>query len=53
MRIREIIPETWWNDLDPGFLSMMGYAEATQEEEIDTDLANDVATDVMKIRQAH
>lgn len=50
MRIREIIPESWWVDLDPGFLSMMGYAEATQEEEIETDLANDIAQDVSKIR---
>jgi len=53
MKIREIIPESWWNDLDPDFLSMMGYSEATQKEEVQTDLAQDVSKDVKKIRQAH
>lgn len=52
MRIREIIPESWWNDLDPGFLGMMGYAEATQQEEDSTDLVKSVAQDIKKIRKS-
>lgn len=51
MRIREIIPESWWNDLDADFLSMMGYTEQPQQEEIQSDLASEVAQDVKAIRQ--
>jgi len=53
MKIREIIPESWWNDLDADFLSMMGYSEATQQEEVQTDLASEVSRDMKAIRQSH
>ena len=53
MRIREFIPESWWNDLDPDFLSMMGYSVEPQQEEIASDLASEVSQDVKKIRQSH
>jgi len=49
MKIREILPESWWQDLDPGFLSMMGYTQETQQEEA-TDLASSVSTDVKDIK---
>ena len=53
MRIREFIPESWWKNLDPGFLGMMGYTEETIDPEEDTaDLASSVATDIKVIRQA-
>lgn len=51
MRIREILSENWWKDLDPGFLSMMGYTSETQEEENPTDLVHAVSQEVEKIRQ--
>lgn len=53
MRIREILPESWWQDLDPDFLSMMGYTEETQQEEEVTDLASTVSQEVKSIRQSH
>ena len=54
MRIRDFLPESWWKDLDPGFLGMMGYTEETLEpEENAADLASSVASDVKQIRQIH
>lgn len=52
MRIREILPESWWKDLDPGFLSMMGYTEETQQEEDATDLVSSVSNDIKTIRRS-
>jgi len=53
MRLREIIPESWWKDLDQGFLSMMGYSKETQEPEQDsTDLVSSIASDAKAIRQS-
>ena len=51
MRIREILPESWWKDLDPGFLSMMGYTEEPQHKEENTDLVSSVSRDAKAIRQ--
>jgi len=50
MRIREILPETWWKDLDPGFLSMMGYSKETHQKEDPTDLVSAVSRDVKEIK---
>jgi hypothetical protein len=51
MRIREILPENWWKDLDPGFLGMMGYTEETQQPEDASDLVSSVAHDIKRIRR--
>jgi hypothetical protein len=51
MRIRDFILESWWKDLDPGFLSMMGYSgeePAAEAENHDT-----LAQDVKSIRSVH
>ena len=54
MRIREILPESWWKDLDRGFLEMMGYSrkELEPESEQAVDLAGQVSNDVKAIRQS-
>jgi hypothetical protein len=52
MRIREILPESWWKDLDPGFLSMMGYSPEEEAADLeDNTLAKDVAA-IRTTRQA-
>lgn len=38
MRVKEFIPESWWDDLDDDFLTMMGYAISSDEGEIDPSL---------------
>jgi hypothetical protein len=52
MKIREFLPESWWKDLDPGFLGMMGYSREESVEE--TDLESDsIEKDVEAIRGLH
>jgi hypothetical protein len=50
MRIKELIPESWWEGLDPGFIGMMGYQPQPQQPEDQADLAQEVKMDVEKIR---
>ena len=50
MRIKEIISETWWEDLDDGFLTMMGYAPE-EDLELESNL-DDISADVKNIRQS-
>ena len=51
MRIREILPEDWWKDLDHGFLGMMGYTKEALNDEEPVDLKTSVEHDVKSIRQ--
>lgn len=52
MRIQEFLPESWWKDLDPGFIGMMGYTEETLEpKENPEDLVSSVANDIKSIRR--
>ena len=53
MRIREILPENWWKDLDHGFLSMMGYTKETLDDEEPVDLKTSIENDAKVIRQRH
>lgn len=53
MRIKEILPESWWKDLDPGFLSMMGYSSEETAPETQNADPKDIATDVKSVRSAH
>jgi hypothetical protein len=50
MRIREILSEDWWKDLDPGFLSMMGYTSDEPAVEDKSDLIGQIDQTVKKIR---
>ena len=55
MRIRDFLPESWWKDLDPGFLSMMGYEtkESAPEPEAKDENLRTVADDITSIRNTH
>lgn len=53
MRIKEIISENWWSDLDPGFLNMMGYNEEEQTDSEETNLVDTIGQEVQSIRKSH
>lgn len=47
MRAADFIPETWWKDLDPDHLTMMGYGPDDEQED---DLADSLESDVKNVR---
>ena len=54
MRIKDFLPESWWKDLDPGFLSMMGYTqkETVEAEEDGPAIDKDVEA-IRSLRRPH
>lgn len=54
MRLREILPENWWKDLDSGFMKMMGYGEEPSiKNEVESDLATQVSKDMKSVKRRH
>jgi hypothetical protein len=50
MKMREILPESWWKDLDQGFLTMMGYDTKEVADDQTSTVPQEVSQDIKALR---